>query len=72
MIRLLDGLRELFPDLLLTFGEIERMTLSSETRERIASVRTKTASLLERVRHLEEGSDCMPAAEAGRQQNQRS
>ncbi len=67
MIRLVTELRELLPDLLLTFGAVERLNPPPDLLARIASLRTRLEVVSEEARRLEEASDCMPAAERGRQ-----
>lgn len=52
MIHLIAELRELLPDLL----------------ARIRALRTSFEAVAEEARRLEEATDCMPAAERGRQQ----
>ncbi len=68
MIRLIAEVRELLPDLLLTFGAVERLNPPPDLLARIAALRTQLESVAEEARHLEEATDCMPAAERGRQQ----
>jgi hypothetical protein len=67
MIRLVTELRELLPDLLLTFGAIERLSPPPDLSARIAALRTRLEGVAEEARRLEEATDCMPAAERGRQ-----
>ncbi|NKE69640.1 hypothetical protein [Candidatus Manganitrophus noduliformans] len=68
MLRLVTALRELLPDLLLTFGAVERLHPPPDLLARIAALRTKLEGVAEEARRLEEAADCMPAAERGRQQ----
>lgn len=68
MIRLVTELRELLPDLLLTFGAVERLHPPPDLLARIAALRAKLEVVSEEARRLEEATDCMPAAERGRQQ----
>lgn len=67
-IRLVTELRELLPDLLSMFGAVERLDPPPELLARIAALRTKLEGVAEGARRLEEETDCMPAAERGRQQ----
>ena len=68
MIRLITEVRELLPDLLLTFGAVERINPPADLLARIEGIRAKLEAIAEEARHLEEATDCMPAAERGRQQ----
>lgn len=68
MIRLVTELRELLPDLLLTLGAVERLNPPPALSARIATLRTRLEGVAEEARRLEEATDCMPAAERGRQQ----
>lgn len=68
MIRLMTDLRELLPDLLLTFGAVERLNPPPDLLARITALRTKLEIVAEEARRLEEATDCMPAAERGRPQ----
>lgn len=68
MIRLVAEFRELLPDLLLTFGAIERIPPPPDLLARIAALRIRLEGVAEEARRLEEAADCMPAAERGRQQ----
>jgi hypothetical protein len=68
MIRLVTELRELFPDLLLTLGAVERLSPPPDLLARISTLRTRLEGVAEEARRLEEATDCMPAAEKGRQQ----
>ncbi|TAK05960.1 MAG: hypothetical protein EPO39_10080 [Candidatus Manganitrophaceae bacterium] len=67
MIRLVAEVRELLPDLLLTLGAVERLNPPPDLLARIEALRTRLKRVAEEARRLEEASDCMPAAEKGRQ-----
>lgn len=71
MIRLIDEIRELLPDFLLMLGAIDQLRPPSPLRERIHPLRMKIERLMAQARRLEEATDCMPAAEAGRRENPR-
>lgn len=60
-------MRELLPEILSTFGAVERLNPSSDLLARIALLRGKLEGIAERARQLEEATDCMPAAQKGRQ-----
>lgn len=68
MIRLVTELRELLPDLLSTLGAVERLNPPPDLLARIAALRNKLEGVAEEARRLEEATDCMPAAQRGRQQ----
>lgn len=72
IIRLLDEARELFPDLLLALGSIDQLDPPPAIRNRITLLRPRLERLIEETRALEEASDCMPAADLGRRQNNHS
>lgn len=68
MIRLIAELRELLPELLLMLGAVERLDPPPDLSARIALLRGRLEAVAAQARHLEEATDCMPAAERGRQQ----
>lgn len=66
IIRLIAEIRALLPELLLTFGAVERLNPPPDLSARIEALRTKLEAVAEEARRLEEAADCMPAAEKGR------
>lgn len=66
MLRLIAEIRDLLPDLLLTFGAVERLNPPPDLRARIEALREKFEAIAETARRLEEATDCMPAADKGR------
>lgn len=68
IIRLVADLRALLPELLLVLGSVEQLRPPPDLSSRVRSARFQLEALVERARVIEEATDCMPAADKGRQE----
>jgi len=66
-IRLIQEMREMTPELLRMFGAFQQLpSFPADLHHRIDLFRDQIKCWLSDVRKMEESTDCMPAAEAGR------